>query len=170
MSSPEILAQIERAHLSAARVHQEAADKASAIEQRLEAIQSRMKEISAARVAGTATPEQNDELVLLTHDKEALKKMHADAQAEVKTNGDHLHTVAIAYSDALTAHKREQAKLEFLALRKTAGDIEAVLVRAIAETHRAGKALGHSVLSSSWQPSQALHRAIVMNVPPEGAV
>ncbi len=165
--SAEILAGIERAHQSAARVHEEASAKASAIEQRLEVLQTRIAEISAARVAGTATPEQNDELVLATHDARALEKMDADAQAEVKTNGDHLHTVAVAYSDALSAHKREQAQLELLALRQKAGDIEAVLLRAIAETHRAGKALGHSVLSSSWQPSQTLHRAITMNVPPE---
>ena len=169
MSSPETLAQIERAHLSAARVHQEASDKVQAIEQRLTTIRDRMEAISAARIAGTATAEESDELLLLTHDAKALEKMLTDAQAEVKTNGDHLHTVAVAYSDAQVAHRREQAQLELLALRQKAVVIDAMLCRAIAETHRAGKALGHSVLSSSWQPSQPLHRAIVMNVPPEVA-
>ncbi|MFZ4479693.1 MAG: hypothetical protein ACOYNZ_07350 [Rhodoferax sp.] len=167
--SAETLAQIERAHLSAARVHEEASTKAASIEQRLTTINDRIAAISAARVAGTATATESDELVLATHDKTALERMYADVQAEVKANGDNLHAVAVAYSDALTAHKREQAQLEFLALRQKAGEIEAMLVRAIAETHRVGKALGHSVLSSSWQPSQAMHRAITMNVPPEVA-
>lgn len=165
--SAEILAGIEQAHQSAARVHQEASDRASAIEQRLEVIQSRMSEISAARVAGTATREQNDELVLLTHDGRALEKMHADVRAEVKSAGDLLHAAAVDYSDALRAHKREQAQAELLALREKASQIEMVLLRAIAEVHRVGKSLGHPTLSSSWQLSRELHRAVAMNVAPE---
>ena len=165
----ELLAQIERVHQEAARVHQEAADKASAIEQRLEVLQTRIAELSAARVAGTATAELNDELVLLTHDARALEKMDADVRAEVKDAGDLLHAAAVAYSEAMTAHTREQKQVDLLALRQKCGEIEAVLCRCIAETHRVGQSLGHSILSSSWQPSTALHRAVAMNVAP-GAI
>ncbi len=167
--SAEILSQIERAHQSAARVHQEAATKAETIEQRLATIRGRISVISAARVAGTATPEQNDELVLATHDAAALEKMEADIKAEVKSAGDLLHAAAVDYSDALRAHKREQSQAELLALREKASQIEVVLLRAIAEVHRVGKSLGNPTLSSSWQPSRELHRAITLNVPPEAA-
>lgn len=164
----ESLAKGVRQHQDAVAAHKVATDKAQAIADRLAAVKARMAEITAARVSGNATDQEAAEYAALAGDSELLAKMHAEALAAAKLAGDTVHEAYIWYTDAQNAHNREQAAIEFEALKAKTAEIEAVFIRAIAATAAAGRAIGHHTLSQSWTPGHDLHRAISFGVAPTG--
>lgn len=163
----ENLARGERLHQEAIAAHQAASDKAQAITDRLASIRTRQQAITESRLAGTSNDQEAAEYAALTGDAELLGKMQIEAQAAIKTATDQAHGAYVWYTDAKRAHDREQAGIEYEALRAKTAEIEALFVRAIAATHAAGRGVGHHTLGQSWQPSQPLHRAVHYGVCPE---
>ena len=166
----DIIAQCARAHSEATAAHQEALDRQSAIAKRIADIAAQKNAITAARLEGEATKEQAAEYAALQGDHESLTEMLKDAQCAVEQTVEPLTQARDALSRAQTEHAKAQAVIAFEALSQKTTQIEAMLTKAIAATHKAGRAIGHFQLSQSWKPSEPLYRACHLGVcPPERA-
>ncbi len=164
--SAENLARGERMHVEALAEHQSALHKEQGIDARIADIAKRMNAISQRRIAGTSNDQEAAEFAALGGDSQLLTQMLAAAKAETKLAGDKVRGAVAWYGDAQNAHMRQQAELEYNALQLRTKEIEAVFVRAIGATARAGKAIGHHSLSQSFKISETLHRAINLGVIP----
>jgi hypothetical protein len=165
--SAEIVSEAHRLNREAVSNHKAALGKADAIAARLQAVKTRMAEITAARVEGSATGHQHsDEFILLNADAELLQAMHRTALDQARDLEKEVSKSASHFNEAQRQHDRDLAAVEYDALHQKLVAVEAVFVRLLAATHAAGRRVGHVGLSQSWQPSQPLQRAISYGVAP----
>lgn len=164
--SHDNIAKSQRIHFEAVSELEVAQEKESSIDVRLKDASARMRAISQLRIDGKATENETAEFAALHGDTALLTTMLETAQAETKLATQKVHEAFVWSTDAARAHDREQAAVEFQALKTKTQEIEAVFCKAIGMTARAGKRLGHHSLSQSFQASQALHRAINLGVAP----
>lgn len=164
----ENLARFERQHADAVAAHQAAHDKQTSIDNRLKDIAERMAAITKRRVAGDVDEKETAEYAALQGDSQLLAQMLTTAKAETKLAAETLHASVVAYSDAQNAQTMLENEAKFQALAAKTREIEVVFCKAIRLTALAGQAIGHHVLGQSYRPSEALDRALRMNViPPE---
>jgi hypothetical protein len=162
------LSRFERQHQEMAAAYAVAHEKQTSIDGRLKDIAERMAAITQRRIAGEIDDKETAEYAALQGDSQLLTTMLATAKAETKLAGETVHAAYCAFSDAQNAQTilENQAKYEALAAKTR--EIEVVFCKAIRLTALAGQAIGHHVLGQSYRPSEALDRALRMNViPPE---
>lgn len=151
-----------RANLDLAR------EQADAIATRISDKRARQAAITQARLEGESTADEAAEFVALTGDLEALTEMHQEATAKLQPLGQALAAAEANVSRQNQAWERHQAEEAYKALQARTAEIEALLIRAVAAQHRAGKQLGHQLVSQSWQATRNLERLTRLNiVPPE---
>ena len=162
------IARFERQHQEAVAAHAAALEKQNGIDGRLQDIAARMTAITARRVAGNVDEKEAAEYAALQGDSQLLATMLTAAKAETKLAAETLHASVIAYSDASNAQNMLENQAKYEALAAKTREIEVVFCKAIRLTALAGQAIGHHVLGQSYRPSEALDRALRMNViPPE---
>jgi hypothetical protein len=149
----------------AERRQQEAQAKAQKIEQRLAECIQRQQEITAARLDGTATADSAAEFTALAADITALEKMYSTTQAEAALISTDKERRTLAELENMLRSNQDQEL--FNALSGKVSEIERLLCKAISESHKVGRRLGHHTLIQSWKPSDALNRAFHHGVSPE---
>jgi hypothetical protein len=164
----ENLARFERQHQEAIATHAAALDKQTGIDGRLSDIATRMATITKRRVAGDVDPAEASEYAALQGDSQLLATMLTTAKAETKLAAETMHATYCAFSDAKNGQAILENQAKYEALLAKTREIEVVFCKAIRATAMAGKSIGHHVLGQSYRPSEALDRALRMNVvPPE---
>ena len=152
------LARVTREHEEAAKRYRTAFVEAQKLKSRINEAQQRQAEITARRVAGESTPEEAGEYAMLHADIEALQPLLAEAEARAAELQPTREEAAVqAAQDAV---KREHDQAAFHALSDRLQALEEAFCRCLAETHAAGKRLGHVSLGKTWQPSRMLKAAI----------
>lgn len=159
-------AKFERRWLKAKEDHDAAIAKENGISARLDEISQRQSKITDNRVNGNASPADANEYAALTGDRELLTKMLKAAKGETAEAAVRMETAANNYRHAENATRVQQAQAEFEALHAKCQEIEKVFVACIGATARAGRAIGHSTLGTSYKISQPLDFALRLNVIP----
>ncbi len=162
----ENLATAERLNAEAETEHQAAADKEMSINARLKDTADRMASISQRRINGESNDQEASEFAALKGDADLLQKMLAEAKQITIDAFGKLRLSVMNFNDLGAEHKREQNAIEYQVLLCKAKEIEDVFVRAIGETGRAGKKIGHFTLGQSFRVGDALDRALRLNVIP----
>lgn len=152
------LARIQREHEEASKRHRGALAEAQKVRARIAEAQQRQAEITRNRVAGNSNPDEAGEFILLQRDIEALQPLQAEAEARAAELQPTREEAAVqAAQDAV---KREHDQAAFHALSDRLQALEEAFCRCLAETHAAGKRLGHVSLGKTWQPSRMLKAAV----------
>ena len=152
------LARVTREHEEAAKRYRTAFVEAQKLKSRITEAQQRQAEITARRVAGESTPEEAGEYAMLHADIEALQPLLAEAEARAAELQPTREEAALQAARA--AVKREHDQAAFHALSDRLQALEEAFCRCLAETHAAGKRLGHVSLGKTWQPSRMLKAAV----------
>jgi hypothetical protein len=164
----ENLSRYERQHAESVAAHAAALDKQKGIDGRLKDIAERMSTITRRRVDGQVDEKETQEYVALQGDSQLLATMLTKAKGETKLAGETVHAAYVAFSDAQNSQTMLENQAKYEALLAKTKEIEVVFCRAIRLTALAGQAINHHVLGQSFRVSEALDRAIRMNViPPE---
>jgi hypothetical protein len=160
------LAKIERLYAEAQSDQTAAAAHSQTLSDRLADIRQRQSDITSRRLAGTANDRDASEFAALTGDEQALNKMLATAKAAQALTADKTLQALTALEQAQKEHAHGQAVAKYQALLDQCTKIEKVFCKAIGETGRAGKAIGHFTLNESYKQSGILDRALRLNVCP----
>lgn len=152
------LARVTREHEEAAKRYRTAFVEAQKLKSRINEAQQRQAEITARRVAGESTPEEAGEYAMLHADIEALQPLLAEAEARAAELQPTREEAALQAAQDAVKREAEQATFDALSARLQA--LEEAFCRCLAETHAAGKRLGHVSLGKTWQPSRMLKAAV----------
>jgi hypothetical protein len=161
------LAQAERYHVEATEAHQEAAAALQTIVGTIQTKHDQRAAITAARLAGTATPEDAAEYSALVGDIETLEGMRATAAQNLAQATQAVQAAANALNVQVASQQRMSDEADYLALHTATVRAEAAFVQALALTCRAGRKLGHVAMAQSYRFHQQLDRAMMNRVPPE---
>ena len=164
----EIIANRERRYAEVLKEHEVALKLQQTIDDRLREASDRQKAITKRRLAAQSNEAEAAEYAALAGDISTLEHMLNVAKSATKDAQDMCHAGFVSNREADEEFKAQQAALEYAALRVKCEDVEKVFVRAIRAVGLAGKKIGHHTLGTSWQRSDALHRALDLGViPPE---
>lgn len=156
------LARVTREHEEASKRHRAALAEAQKVRARINEAQQRQAEITRNRVAGNSNPDEAGEFILLQRDIEALQPLQAEAEARA---AELLPTREEAgLQGAQDAVKREHDQAAFHALSDRLQALEEAFCRCLAQTHEAGRKIGHVSLAASWRPSKMLRAAVADGV------
>lgn len=152
------LARVTREHEEAAKRHRGALAEAQKIRGRITEAQQRQAEITARRVAGESSDEERAEFIMLQRDIEALEPLAKEAEARAAELQPTREEAAAQAAQG--AVKREHDQAAFHALSDRLQALERAFCECLAQTHEAGKQLGHVSLGKTWQPSRMLKAAV----------
>ena len=152
------LARIQREYEEATKCHRGAVGEAQKVRARINEAQQRQAEITARRVAGESSDEERAEFIMLQRDIEALEPLAKEAEARAAELQPTREEAALQAARAAVKREAEQATFDALSTRLQA--LEEAFCRCLAETHAAGKRLGHVSLGKTWQPSRMLKAAV----------
>ena len=156
----------QRLKLAEAKQRHEAAQaEADALSKQITTSEQRREAITAARLRGAATTDEAAEYVALGGDLEVLREMHAEAVAAAAKLAPTLETQQVAQAEKDLRQHVNEASYEALVNRTR--EIEALLIKSLAATFTAGKALGKRTVGDSFSFMPALRSAIVRNHLPE---
>ncbi|MGT2429583.1 hypothetical protein ACU4HD_14145 [Cupriavidus basilensis] len=138
--------------------------------QRIAEAQSRM----AAALAGLRSGEIPEDvgaarMAVAKADIADLEQLATEVRSEA-ANAEQVRNAAaeaLRHAEEGLAHAEREAVIQ--GLDERIARLDSVLCQAIAERHRLGieqAGGGHQQLNRSWKPSEALHRAVVFQVPP----
>ena len=156
------LARIQREYEEATKCHRGAVGEAQKVRSRINEAQQRQAEITARRVAGESSDEERAEFIMLQRDVEALQPLLAEAEARAAELQPTREEAAL--QAAQTAVKREAEQATFDALSARLQALEEAFCRCLAQTHEAGRKIGHVSLAASWRPSKMLRAAVADGV------
>ena len=156
------LARVTREHEEAAKRHRAALAEAQKVRARIHEAQQRQAEITARRVAGESSDEERAEFILLQRDIEALEPLAKEAEARAAELQPTREEVALQAAQDAAKREAEQATFDALSARLQA--LEEAFCRCLAETHEAGRKIGHVSLAASWRPSKMLRAAVADGV------
>ena len=152
------LARVTRELEEAGKHHRAAIAEAQKVRARIEAAQVRQREITARRVAGESSDEERAEFILLQRDIEALEPLMKEAEARAAELQPTREEAALQAARAAVKREAEQATFDALSARLQA--LEEAFCRCLAQTHEAGRKIGHVSLAASWRPSKMLRAAV----------
>ena len=152
------LARVTREHDEAVKHYRATFAEAQKLQGRIQEAQQRQAEITARRIAGTSTPEESGEFVMLQRDIEALEPLLKEAKARATELSPTREEAALKAAQAAVTREHEQAIFDALSARLQA--LEEALCKCLAETHQAGKRIGHVSLGKTWFPSKTLRSAV----------
>lgn len=152
------LARVTREHEEAAKRHRAAIAEAQKIRGRIAEAQQRQAEITRNRVAGNSNPDEAGEFIMLQHDIEALEPLVKEAEARAAELQPTREEAALQAARAAVKREAEQATFDALSARLQA--LEEAFCRCLAQTHEAGRKIGHVSLAASWRPSKMLRAAV----------
>jgi chromosome segregation ATPase len=160
----QFLAAVEAELQAAMAARQTAQNNAANIEAKLHQAEASIEALSRKRLAGQATEDDTAELAALTADRDTLVAMLYEARAEVED----LDTTEIQRRHDQAAHDWHQhtATEHLAALVAKAQEIDALLLRVIADIRAAGQPLGKAHLQEMWKPSRALRDCITREFAP----
>lgn len=156
------LARVTREHEEATKRHRAALADAQQVRARIEAAQARQREITARRVAGESSDEERAEFIMLQHDIEGLEPLLKEAEARAAELLPTREEAALTAAHAAVKREAEQAAFDALSARLQA--LEEAFCKCLAQTHEAGRKLGHVSLAASWRPSKMLRAAVADGV------
>lgn len=156
------LARIQREHEEASKRHRGALAEAQKVRARIAEAQQRQAEITARRVAGESSDEERAEFIMLQRDIEALEPLAKEAEARAAELQPTREDVALQAAQG--AVKREHDQAAFHALSDRLQALEEAFCRCLAQTHEAGRKIGHVSLAASWRPSKMLRAAVADGV------
>lgn len=163
--SIEQLAEARRAHSEATARHSAALDKVRSIRDRIEWSEAKRTEIAQKRLAGQASEADTNELVALGIDLDTLRSMLADAQAAADACQPDEAVRQLAFAERQVENERDMATMNALATRAEA--LDRALCACIRDIHKIGRnRMGHSSVSQSWRPTEALDRCMRLGVCP----
>jgi hypothetical protein len=162
--SAENLAIASRIFAEAVTAHEDGTKRAAAIHARIEAAHTRQGEITALRLAGSASAADNAEYACLSGDISALTEMLETAKKTLAELNP--QPAQQALRTATKEHTREQNQMAFDALTVKATALDETLCNAVRDLHIVGQALGKVSLCMSWQASKQLSDAIKHGKPP----
>lgn len=152
------LARIQREYEEATKCHRGALAEAQKVRARIHEAQQRQAEITARRIAGESNSDEAGEFIMLQRDIEALEPLAKEAEARAAELQPTREEVALRAAQAAVGREHDQAIFDALSARLQA--LEEAFCRCLAETHAAGKRLGHVSLGKTWQPSRMLKAAV----------
>jgi len=138
--------------------HKAALKRAEAIRARIAGAHTRQAEITALRLAGTATEADSAEYACLGGDIAALDQMLTEA-VQVFVDADPAPAQQ-ALALARAAHGRAQNKILTDALAEKNLALENALVAGIRQIHNEGPQKGLGSICMSWKPTHALKQAV----------
>ena len=138
--------------------HKAALERAETIRERIAGAHARQSEITALRLAGTATEADSAEFACLGGDIGVLDQMLTQA-VQVFVDADPA-PAQNALTAARAAHERAQNKILIDALAETALVHETALVACIRRMHNEGPQKGLGSICMSWKPTPALKQAV----------
>ena len=156
------LARVTREHDEAVKHYRATFAEAQKLQGRIQEAQQRQAEITARRIAGTSTPEESGEFVMLQRDIEALEPLAKEAEARATELSPTREEAAVQAAQG--AVKREHDQAAFHALSDRLQALEEAFCRCLAQTHEAGRKIGHVSLAASWRPSKMLRAAVADGV------
>ncbi|CAM5502708.1 hypothetical protein [Thauera mechernichensis] len=156
------LARIQREYEEATKCHRGAVGEAQKVRARINEAQQRQAEITARRVAGESSDEERAEFILLQRDIEALEPLAKEAEARAAELQPTREEAAVQAAQG--AVKREHDQAAFHALSDRLQALEEAFCRCLAQTHEAGRKIGHVSLAASWRPSKMLRAAVADGV------
>lgn len=152
------LARIQREYEEATKCHRGAVGEAQKVRARINEAQQRQAEITARRVAGESSDEERAEFIMLQRDIEALQPLAKEAEARAAELQPTREEAALQAARAAVKREAEQATFDALSTRLQA--LEEAFCRCLAQTHEAGRKIGHVSLAASWRPSKMLRAAV----------
>ncbi|CAM5373100.1 hypothetical protein TMEC54S_02154 [Thauera mechernichensis] len=156
------LARIQREYEEATKCHRGAVGEAQKVRARINEAQQRQAEITARRVAGESSDEERAEFIMLQRDIEALEPLAKEAEARAAELQPTREEAALQAARAAVKREAEQATFDALSARLQA--LEEAFCRCLAQTHEAGRKIGHVSLAASWRPSKMLRAAVADGV------
>ncbi len=156
------LARIQREYEEATKCHRGAVGEAQKVRARINEAQQRQAEITRNRVAGNSNPDEAGEFILLQRDIEALQPLQAEAEARAAELLPTREEAGLQAARAAVKREAEQATFDALSTRLQA--LEEAFCRCLAQTHEAGRKIGHVSLAASWRPSKMLRAAVADGV------
>lgn len=152
--------------LSAAAVaHQDATRRLEDIWTKQSMLKAHLRAISARRIAGTATEQDAAEFEALTSDAALLAEMLKTVLDEQKRADPSNLRIAVSQAEHNWNHHQNGERLASLADK--ANEVDALLVRLIADIRQAGTAVGKRQLAECWTPSRALYDCIGRDFAPQ---
>ena len=156
------LARIQREHEEASKRHRGALAEAQKVRARIAEAQQRQAEITARRIAGESNSDEAGEFIMLQRDIEALEPLAKEAEARAAELQPTREEAALQAARAAVKREAEQATFDALSARLQA--LEEAFCRCLAQTHEAGRKIGHVSLAASWRPSKMLRAAVADGV------
>lgn len=156
------LARIQREYEEATKHHRAAIAEAQKIRGRIAEAQQRQAEITRNRVAGNSNPDEAGEFIMLQRDIEAVEPLMKEAEARAAELQPTRAEAALQAARAAVKREAEQATFDALSARLQA--LEEAFCRCLAQTHEAGRKIGHVSLAASWRPSKMLRAAVADGV------
>lgn len=148
-----------QAQLSAAAIaHQDATRKVEDIWTKQSVLEAHRRAISARRIAGTATNQDAAEFEALTSDAALLAEMLETALDDQKRADPSNLRAVVSQAEHDWNHHQNSERLAALAGK--AQEVDALLVRLIAEIRQAGASIGKHQLAECWTPSLSLYECI----------
>lgn len=142
-----------------------AANKVLDIQRKQADIKAQQREISARRIAGTSTDQDAAELEALTTDAALLTEMLTSAVGDQKRADPHDLRAAVSQAEHDWNHHLHGERLAALAGK--AKEVDALLLRLIADIRQAGAAVGKHQLAECWTPSRALYECVGREFAPQ---
>jgi chromosome segregation ATPase len=152
------LARIQREYEEATKCHRGAVGEAQKVRARINEAQQRQAEITARRVAGESSNEERAEFIMLQLDIEALEPLAKEAEARAAELQPTREEAALQAAQDAVKREAEQATFQALSARLQA--LERAFCECLAQTHEAGRKIGHVSLAASWRPSKMLRAAV----------
>ena len=145
--------------------HEAAQADADAMGERVSARVQRREAITAARLRGSSTVEESAEFAALDGDLEVLREMHVEAVLAAAKLVPTLEDQQVAQAENdLRQHVNETS---YQALVNRTREIESLLLKSLAATFTAGKAVGKRTVGDSFRFASPLRAVIIHNHLPE---
>ncbi|MEQ1535551.1 MAG: hypothetical protein ABL923_06705 [Burkholderiaceae bacterium] len=145
----------------AAQRHEIAQADADELRNRIIASEQRREAITAARLNGTSNAEEANEFVALGGDLEVLREMHAESKAAAIKLDPTTERQQVAQAEKDLREHVNAASYEALFSRTR--EIEALLLKSLAATFTAGKAVGKRTVGDAFSLTPALRSVITHN-------
>jgi chromosome segregation ATPase len=136
--------------------HREAVEKVATLGTRIAEVEQQLQEAQAAARKDTGDMAALGKCGILQADRNDLQGMLSAAEAEVVKSEAAVTTARERVVVARAELSRATDTALFTELNSKAREIESLLLRAIAESHVAGRRLGHVFVRQSFEASKAL--------------